>query len=162
MREISLTNSDLVALVDDEDYGEVAKHRWRLDRHTSGRTYVCTTNKLSLHRFLLPDAPNHIDHINGNGLDNRRCNLREATARENAGNTGPYVTNTSGYKGVHIAKAKRHHRRPWRATIRCYKTKTHLGSFQHAYQAALAYNIRAKEVFGSFAYLNNIMAMPKP
>lgn len=155
MKAVCLANTEEVALVDEADFDLVSKYRWKLLRAPGGLKYAFSSKNLPLHRLLIQDAPHHIDHINGNGLDNRRENLRLATARENAANSRMYRTNTSGYRGVHWNKE----RRKWVASIRDHQKKIHIGAFEHKYQAALAWNIRAKEVFGEFARLNNIMAM---
>ena len=89
-----------------------------------------------------------VDHINHNGLDNRRPNLRLATRSQNAANLGPYANNTSGYKGVDFNRGK------WRARIREGGVRYFLGYFETAEDAARAYDTKAHELFGEFASLN--------
>lgn len=114
-----------------------------------------------MHRVILErilDRPllksEHVDHINGNGLDNRRENLRLATPRQNAANKRKtHKDTTSKYKGVSWHKANN----KWRATIRIDSKCKHLGLFENEIDAANAYNDAAKRVFGSFCNLNRLM-----
>ncbi|MFA6118161.1 MAG: HNH endonuclease [Sphingomonas sp.] len=92
----------------------------------------------------------HIDHINGNGLDNRRSNLRGATQRQNLQNAGRRVDNTSGFKGVYYSQASK----KWAAQIRYEGKQKYLGLFHDARDAAKAYNAAALKYFGAFARLN--------
>src|ERR1700733_9226182 len=112
MRKVPLRGekgAGMVALVDDEDYERVAKHRWRLhDGGTkNGRQllYAKTTvsvdgrrRSLFMHK-LITDWP-RVDHENHNGLDNQRRNLRPATASQNSQNQRAQHGVTSDYKGV--------------------------------------------------------------
>lgn len=101
-----------------------------------------------LHRYLL-NAPNgvHVDHIDGDGLNCRRLNMRLCTQSENNLNTPMRSDNKSGFKGVSWeAKAKK-----WRAEIgRAGKVRT-LGRFATASEAHAAYTAAALELFGEFA-----------
>lgn len=93
-----------------------------------------------------------VDHIDGDGLNNCRSNLRVATAAGNARNRRK-SQRSPGYKGVmYDPKGKRH----WRAYIRCDGKKRHLGSFATAQEAAMAYNRAAITLFGEFARLNEV------
>ena len=76
-----------------------------------------------------------VDHINGDRLDNRLINLREATNTENSHNVGLKINNTSGYKGVcwHTATNK------WVARIKINGKRKYLGLFTHAEEAHAAY-----------------------
>ena len=89
-----------------------------------------------------------IDHINGVKNDNRWCNLREATNKQNCLAQGVRSDNTSGYKGVYWHKASQ----KWLASV-----QINVGAFDNKHDAAKAYNKAAKEYFGEFAYLNEIV-----
>jgi hypothetical protein len=103
-----------------------------------------------MHRQLIaPPAGYVIDHVNGCGLDNRRANLRLATAAQNAWNAGKR-SGRSGYKGVWLAKNKG----LWRASIVCCGQRKHLGYFRDKCAAAKAYDRAAQEYHGEFAMLN--------
>lgn len=91
-----------------------------------------------------------VDHINGNGLDNRRSNLRPATQAENNRNRRPL----GAYKGVHFRRDRPTTARPWRAEIQHQGRKIRLGQFATAEAAAAAYDAAARDLFGPFAWLN--------
>jgi len=98
------------------------------------------------------DAPGHlvVDHIDRNGLNNRRSNLRLCSAAQNACNSGSARGSSSKYKGVCWNKREG----KWVASIR-FKNKLHLmGYFTDEIAAAKAYDKSASEFFGEFAYLN--------
>jgi hypothetical protein len=90
------------------------------------------------------------DHVNRNGLDNRRINLRPATAGQNLANKALTSRNKSGYKGVSWSREAR----KWRAQVTVDGWVTHLGWFPDPVEAARAYNQAAVEAFGEFAWLN--------
>jgi len=104
-----------------------------------------------MHRFIL-NAPRHklVDHIDGNGLNNRKANLRLCNHSQNAWNRRPNSGCHSKYKGVYWNKDKK----KWHATISKSYKRIHLGYFDNEIEAARAYDKKAKEFFGEFAYLN--------
>jgi hypothetical protein len=90
-----------------------------------------------------------IDHKNGNGLDNRKENLRMASTAENARNLNKKSSNnTSGYRGVSFSK--RHKNKPWMGRIKFNGKLIHLGYFFTAEEAAKAFDKKAVELFGEF------------
>lgn len=153
-REIPLSQGG-VAIVDAADYDAVIAFTWR-ELKRNHTFYVTRPVRKTdggwtaqfLHTFLtgLP----LVDHRNGNGLDNRRANLREATHAENMRNRGPLSTNTSGFKGVSPDKT----RGKWRAQIQVDGKVYRLGCYATAEAAALAYDVAAVELHGEFAWLN--------
>ena len=106
---------------------------------------------ISLHRVITGAKPGQcVDHVDGNGLNNQRANLRLATTSQNAINRGPQRDNTSGFKGVYWYK----HDGKWRAQIRVNGKGYVLGCFSDPAEAARAYDIAAMELHGEFAWLN--------
>jgi hypothetical protein len=105
-----------------------------------------------MHREII-DVPDDlfVDHINHNGWDNRKANLRPATAAENAQNARyPKINTTSKYRGVWYNKKKKR----WRAVIGINNTRKVIGSFRNEIDAAMAYDKAAKKYFRQFAILN--------
>lgn len=148
----------LVALVDDSDAAALtAAGPWHAV--PGGRTFHARRNERRddgwhpqyMHTFLtgLP----LVDHANGNGLDNRRGNLRAATSAQNAANRPTRLDSRSGLKGVY---ANRGRGKPWRAQICVDGKKRHLGLFLTAEEAALAYDTAALAAWGEFAVTNII------
>lgn len=112
--------------------------------------------RMWIHRVIMErvldrtlEAGEVVDHINGNGLDNRRSNLRVATIAQNNMNRGPGSSNTSGHKGVYWRPDKR----KWSAEIVAYGEKRRLGYFNNLEDACEAYREAAKEMHGEFARL---------
>lgn len=94
--------------------------------------------------------PTQLDHVDGNGLNNTRANLRPATNAQNNHNERLRATNTSGYKGVHWVRTNS----KWRAEIRIDGRNRHFGYFVDPLDAARAYDAAARSAFGAFACLN--------
>ena len=149
--KIELTKGK-VALVDEQDYWWlVALGRWQAFGGNS-TWYAKRGNGGGgteyMHALIL-GAPG-VDHINGDGLDNRRSNLRHATLSQNQANRRSRADSMSGYKGVSWHKQ----RRRWYARI-CVNGQTRgLGLYESAEDAALAYDAAAIASFGEFAATN--------
>lgn len=150
--EIPLSRGQ-VALVDDADYPAVmAEGKW-FALSNGAKTFYAARNApptkpngkrrtLTLHHFLT--GWDYVDHVNGDGLDNRRSNLRWATHAQNMANQDRRSTNQSGFKGVHPKK------RRWAARIQ----NRYLGTYATPEDAAHAYDEAAIETWGEFARLN--------
>ena len=165
MREIPLTRG-YIAIVDDEDYEWLMQYKWRVQINTKDAMYAITslakriegyswTRHETMHRMILelPEGQ-HIDHINGNKLDNRKCNLRLCTPSQNNKNLGKNrtyrgVPTTSTYKGVCHRS-----RNCWSATINVDGVPHRLGHFPTEEAAANAYDEAAKRLHGAFARTN--------
>lgn len=153
-RLIPLTQ-DKFAIVDAEDYEWLCKYKWHALRDKRNY-YVRNRRKegvVSMHRVIL-NAPRGlvVDHINHNSLDNRKKNLRLCTVSQNNMNRRPSKRKNklSKYKGVSFDKK----RKIFRAIICRNKKQYFLGNFKNETDAAKAYDKKACELFGSFAYLN--------
>ena len=93
------------------------------------------------------------DHINGNGLDNRKANLRICDHMKNMWNKKKSKDRSSIYKGVVCVKKCKN---SWIACITHMKNKMYLGSFKTEIEAAMAYNVAAVKFYGEYARLNII------
>jgi hypothetical protein len=158
MKHIPLTKG-FVALVDDGDFQWVSQYNWhvkadpryprlfyaRRDFHD----HFGKTRCQFLHRLIMKAPPGLVvDHINGDGLDNRRENLRLCTVGENARNRRKHRNNTSGFTGVYKQGSR------YISRIRVGGKLLHVGSFLCPEDAARARDKAALEHFGEFASLN--------
>jgi hypothetical protein len=159
--EIAL-GKGLVAVIDDEDAGLVAGFKWYAMKAPQRTTkfYAAGWKHLPpgrffvlLHRLIMNAQPGQIvDHIDRNPLNCRRSNLRVVTYRQNIWNNGPQVGKTSRFKGVCFCS----HNQKFKAQIRHGKRRFWLGYFASEEDAARAYNAKAGELKGEFAYLNDV------
>ncbi len=152
--EIQL-NGDFKAVVDDADLDALLEAGTWTASKCDNKVYArrqfligAHSVTVSMHTFLT--GWRLVDHINGDGLDNRRSNLRPATPSQNLQNTRRPVSNSSGYKGVGFHKASGR----WRAYIGIQGRQTSLGYHESPEAAARAYDAAAIEHFGEFARLN--------
>lgn len=144
--EIELTRGH-IALIDAADVPLVQGRSW----FASGKLpkiYAATRGDngmpLTLHRFLMnPQGGLFVDHINGDGMDNRRCNLRLATPQQNMANARRKVSK-AGFHGVIKTKTGK---------FFAY-VQINLGTFDTVEEAARAYDAKAIELFGEFAMTN--------
>lgn len=123
----------------------------------TGYRSICVKGKQQLaHRLIFlyhhGYLPKYIDHINNDRLDNRIENLRECTNQQNGFNSNR-GRGKSRYKGVAWSKGSR----KWRAYINNHYKQLHLGLFTCEHEAAKAYNKKARELYGEFAKLNEII-----
>lgn len=155
--DIQLTQGQ-VAVIDDVDADLAAFKRYahrdektfyaqREIRRPGGSRKIERLHQVIARRMGIVGAP---DHIDGNGLNNRRSNLRQASDSQQAAHRGLQVNNTSGYKGVSWRKdvAK------WQAQIQVNGKRRHLGYFADPIEAAKAYDRAALEFQGEFAVVN--------
>lgn len=154
MASFAITRRDetFEVLVDDADLEQVlAAGPWFVQQN-QWATYAARNagrrTTVALHRFLT-GAPRgfQVDHLNCNGLDNRRANLRVCSQSQNQGNSRRRTDNTSGFKGVSWNKQAG----KWQARIRRGGRRVHLGYFTTPEDAHTAYCLAAVEVFGEFA-----------
>lgn len=162
MKGIELTRG-LVAIVDDDRYDELYEFSWHAI--SSSRThYACrwtpraadgSRTSVRMHCYLFGEK--HVDHINGNGLDNRAENLRRAGAQRNMWNRAKRLDaeTVSIFKGVTF-DGRVFRRKPWRAVIGSGKRGRYIsvGSFSSEVEAARAYDDAARDMFGVFACVN--------
>ena len=152
IRYIPLTQGKF-AIVDAEDYDWLSQYKWcaAKDRETFYAQRYSNGRIVSMHRVIMR-APKGVicDHRNHNGLDNRKSNLRFCTSAQNQYNKRPKKGCASKYKGV----VRRKNYKKWRARISFKRQRINLGDFDNEMDAAMAYDDKAVELFGEFAYLN--------
>ena len=157
---ISLTRGYMTT-VDDADVPLITNYSWWALVSRSGPVYACAyvrgsgrrrTKKVLMHRLLLGASEGQeIDHVDGDGLNNRRINLRFCTRAQNVTNNDVRRDSTSGFKGVERTPRGRYH-----AYIKKDGHKRHLGAFATPIEAAAAYNRAADGLYGPFARGNRI------
>lgn len=164
MKEIKLTRGQ-VALVDDEDFEWLSAWKWyaTVKHYTKAPNQYYATRTvrhpkrttIQMHRIILhtPEGMD-TDHVDGNGLNNQRANLRPSTRSQNGCNRTKQKDNVTGYKGVQFTKNKQI--RPFRADIKLQGRHFYLGTYDTAREAAEAYNQAALKLHGEFAVLNTI------
>jgi hypothetical protein len=149
MKYIELTQG-MTAMVDDEDFDQLNQLSWyfqgkyaaRIDRRNGRRTIFY------MHRIITKVSDGqHVDHINGDRLDNRKANLRIATRSQNQWNRGPSKNSTSGHKGVYWHKI----RLQWMAAIEANGKRFYLGYFDSKSDAINAHKQAADFHHGEFS-----------
>jgi len=157
MKEIKLSQG-LYTTVDDEDYNELIKYKWFA--HKSGNTFYAERHDylngkrviMSMHRFIIKNNSKlHTDHINGNGLDNRKENLRIVTNRQNQHNQqNRHKAMSSKYAGVYFEKCSN----KWKAQIGINNKQISIGRFDTELDAYNAYLNKLQEIGESV--INNV------
>lgn len=154
--EITLSNG-MVSLIDEGDAETLGRYKWHASTSKASRTIYAKariTHKqvgTFMHRVILCYPLFCVDHINGNGLDNRRQNLRFCTIQQNSVNIKPRsFEKTSRYRGVYFNKASK----KWHAEIRHNMKLFRVGVFSDEVSAAIAWDAEALKRRGSFAVLN--------
>lgn len=154
----SPSHPGMFATIDEEDADKVSGFRWnvRKDVNTFSATaavYLGGRRQkiVSMHRIIMPCPEGMmIDHINLDGLDNRKENLRIAANSQNVMNQGLRSSNSSGFKGVYWKTQENR----WVAQIRSNGRYWFLGYFDDPVLAAIAYDMAAQEIQGEFARFN--------
>lgn len=159
MKTIPLTQGK-VALVDDDLYPYLMTIRWYAEKNGNGfyaRANV-SGKKIRMHEAIL-EAPQGWgrDHVDGNGLNNQRSNLRLCKQSQNISNSRFRRNNTSGFKGVF--KSPKGCINPWISIIKKSGKCIHLGTFETKESAAMAYDSAALRLFGPFARTNAMLGL---
>ncbi len=162
MKIIQLTKGK-VTIVDDEDFDLINSYKWKVSKSHSNINYAIRNawdgkqkkyRKESIHRVIMGVTNSNIfiDHIDGDGLNNCKSNLRICTHSQNACNRKSAIGSSSQYLGVSLIKSTG----KWLALIRKDKRLYYLGVFNIEAHAALAYNKAAQKFHGEFASLNKV------
>mgnify|MGYP001564998521 CR=1 FL=1 len=156
MKEILLTQNE-VALVDDEDFEKLSIHKWYAYKNSKSNVWYAARKNLKndgkqemvlMHRELLDATKNiQVDHRNGNGLDNKKENLRLATNQQNQFNRTYQKNNNLRIKGVYWCKLMK----KFNARIHINNKRIKLGYFNVLGDADSAYRIAEEKYFGVFA-----------
>ena len=142
----------MYTLVDESDYAQLSRYKWYMMKGGRNRYAFRAAGKkqIKMHRQITrAPAGLVVDHIDNDGLNNRRSNLRLCTIKQNSRNARGRK-GTSEYKGVCWCKLCE----KWQASIACDGRGKTIGFFEHEIDAALAYDEYARELFGEYAYLN--------
>lgn len=162
MIELKLTQNK-TSLIDDDDWELVSKYKWHA-LCKEGRWYARTKLRingkwigLEMQKLIMGvpiGSPRNdlVDHRDGDGLNNRKENLRRCTKSQNMMNRGRQANNKTGFKGVFWDKREQR----FAAKICTDKKTVFLGQFKDVEQAACAYNIAALKHHGEFSYQNRI------
>ena len=154
---ISLTQGK-TTVIDLEDFEKVRKYKWTTFQYRHSAYAGRSTPKIKgkkdtmfMHRLIL-DAHKgrEVDHINGDGLDNRRCNIRLCSKSQNQANRKKQLGLSSQYKGVSWHKKDR----KWMSSIKLNGKSIYLGEFNREIDAAYIYDDAARKYFGEFANTN--------
>lgn len=168
MKAIPLTRGKF-AIVNAEDFDILSKFSWFSHKCGKNLCYAETAVRigkkmmfLKMHRMIMNDPVGFdVDHKNGNGLDNRRNNLRACSHKNNTRNrVKSSGAKSSQYKGVCFNKRTR----TWSAGIGDSYHRIHIGYYATEIEAARAYDIKAQEFYGEYAKINHVdtRVIPKP
>lgn len=158
MREIQLTKG-YVTIVDDEDYEYLCKQKWHAKEAGGSLVYACgktwdpatkKSGNIKMHRIImkLTDKNSSVDHIDGDGLNNRKSNLRICSRKENSKNQRH--SRSGKWKGVSLTRNNR-----WAAYATDKDSNlVNLGNHLTAEKAAMAYNLYVIEHYGKFCSIN--------
>lgn len=160
MAVIALTQGYL-AEVDDIDFERLNQWKWHAFRCASGHVYAARNSRpdasgrrthIFMHRDIMGTPVGYdTDHADGDGLNNRRANLRIATRSQNMWNRKPNTRGRSAYKGVSWHKQHR----KWIAAIQVDRKRKHLGLFDNEHEAGIAYLAAARNLHPDFHRTNS-------
>ncbi len=155
------THPDAFVMVSGEDYDRLSRFKWHILFNGDGRRPYAVRNIgtakhkteriVWMHREIMgPQTGVSVDHVDGNGLNNQRSNLRLCSTRQNQMNTMKTAPASSTHKGVWLRKDTG----KCRAAIKVESKRVFLGQFDTETDAAMAYDRAAILHFGEFARPN--------
>ncbi len=158
MKSIQLSQNK-IATVDDADWNVVAGFRWyavrRCHRFYAVASVAMTKRKILMHRLLTnPPRDKDVHHIDGNGLNNTRANLKVICRRDHISTYSTHKNNKVGYKGVIFRPPQRGRSAFFIAHVMRNRKAVFTRFFRTAEEAARAYDAKMRELFGPLAYQN--------
>lgn len=153
--ELQLVKGGIV-LIDSEDYEMLSRYKWRLHQRKKRITHYAACPNINgkftyMHRLLMKaQSGQEVDHIDGNGLNNQKANLRLCSRKENSRNRLLQSNNTSGKSGVYFSRINKN----WVAQITSNRINRYIGSFPSKEEAIAARNCKEIEIFGEFSPLH--------
>lgn len=136
-------------LIDADSVDKLSAYQWSIGSH-GYVTHGSGSEQVLMHRLISgASETDFVDHINRDKLDNRKCNLRICTMRQNSMNRSKQINNTSGFKGVCQTVTGK-----WQAQIAYKGRSIYLGIYDDPETAAKAYDTAARDIFGEYAFLN--------
>jgi hypothetical protein len=157
----SIPAGELWTVVDDIDAEMASQYTWHAVHYKEmiyARTNIRRNGKMTsvrLHNLIVqPPSGLGVDHIDHDGLNNQRSNLRIANRTQNNANTRKKLGLSSRYKGVTWIGGRKKYRRPWLAQLYSQGHNHNLGQFATEAEAAAAYDAAALALWGEFAYTN--------
>ncbi len=150
-------------MVDDSDFEYLSQWKWSAVRCTATPTWyalrrVGTKKTKGIRMHVVIFGSKFPDHIDRNGLNNQRNNLREASKSQNGANSKIKKNNASGFKGVWWSDNSK----SWQAAIMCNGKRYFLGCHSNIVDAAKSYDSAAEKLFGEFAATNQLLGLLMP
>lgn len=155
MKEIKIQHSEKVALIDDEDFERISKFKWHFNENGGSvyrfyTKYAYKTSHIAIANEVMKDYDHMFDHKDSNSLNESKSNLRICSYSQNGHHRKKKKNTSSKYIGVCWAKKCK----KWLASIMKDGKNMCLGYFSNEILAALAYDKKARELFGEFANCN--------
>ena len=159
MQKIKLTHNKY-ALIDDGDYFFIAGYKWSLHKQTASNILYASSwigkKVVLMHRLIMGlKKGEELDHIDLNGLNNQKYNLRKCTRQENLRNRLKFRNSTSKFKGVYWDK----NRHKWKCQINNDKKQINLGRYKSEIEAAKIYDKYAEKYHKEFAITNKMLGL---
>jgi len=139
-------NNNLCAIVDQDDLNRLGQYKWKYNGKYAVRSDKNSQNVYMHREIMCANSGVQVDHINGDKLDNRKCNLRFANNSQQRMNQGIQKNNSSGYRGVTWDKRTK----SWKVRVQSYGKVKNLGRFKDKLAAHEAYERVSIEIFGEF------------
>lgn len=152
MKTLELNGSKELVMIDDEDYVWLSRFKWWMQNNENGENYVTTKvgkRVMCMHSLLLPSRSDSlVKYIDGNNLNLQKVNIKPASRSQIGANRNPNAGKK--YKGAYLPEGEKR----WRSQIVKDGVTYLLGSYETEEEAARAYDVKARELYGDYARLN--------